>query len=117
MAGSGSEKGFRWTSPHATARVYRPPQATVFEVVTTISAEHLAAQGSTDLTVRLNGVPLPSVTLRELDVRTVRWTVPPAPAGPVEVELQAEPPFHAPGDPRTLGAAILSFGFLPAKEN
>ncbi len=113
----GPEEGLRWMSPHATARVYRPPQATVFEVVTTISAEHLAAQGSTDLTVRLNGVPLPSVTLRELDVRTVRWTVPPAPAGPVEVELQAEPPFHAPGDPRTLGAAILSFGFLPAKEN
>jgi hypothetical protein len=111
----GLEQGFRWTAPHATARLYRPPRVTQFEVVLSIDSQLLEARGHTDLSVRLNGVPVGTARLTEVGIRSMRLPVPPGPSGTVEAELQADPPFHATnGDPRTLGAAILSFGFLPA---
>lgn len=111
----GLEPGFRWTAPHATARLYRAPPATQFEVVMSIHPQLLAAQGYIDFSAHLNGVPLGTARLKEAGIRTVRWPLPPGPSGTVEAEFQSDPPFHAPnGDPRTLGAAILSFGFLPS---
>ena len=110
----GLEGGFRWTAPHATARLYRAPQATQFEMVLSVAAQQLAALGHVDFSARLNGVQLGTVRLTEPGIRTLRWPQPPGPAGTVTVEFQADPPFHAPdGDPRTLGAAVISFGFLP----
>ena len=111
----GLEEGFRWAAPHATARLYRAPRATQFEVVLNIGPQLLAALGHTDFSARLNGVPLGTAHLTELGIRTVRWPLPPGPPGTVEAEFQADPPYHAPGnDPRTLGAAVVSFGFLPS---
>jgi hypothetical protein len=111
---SGIEDGFRWAAPHATARLYRAPRAAQFEVVLNIGPELLAALGHTDFTARLNGVPLGTAHLTELGIRTLRWPLPPGPPGTVEAEFQADPPFHAGSDPRTLGAAVVSFGFLPS---
>jgi hypothetical protein len=109
------EPGFRWIAPHATSRLYRAPQAAQFEVVLSVNSQLLDARGHTDLSIRLNGVPLGIARITEVGIRTVRWPLPPGPAGAVEVEFQVDPAFHAiNGDPRTLGAAILSFGFLPA---
>ncbi len=111
----GLEQGFRWTAPRATARLYRVPQATQFEVVLNVGTPSLATLGYTDFSVRLNGVALGTVRLAETGIRTVRWPLPTGPLGTVEVEFQANPPFHeAAGDSRTLGVAIVSFGFLPA---
>ncbi len=110
----GLEEGFRWAGPHATARLYRAPRATQFEVVLNIGPQLLSALGHTDLSARLNGVPLGTARLTESGVQTVRWPLPPGPPGTVEAEFQADPPFHAGGDPRTLGAAVMSFGFLPS---
>lgn len=112
---SGLEEGYRWAAPHATARLYRAPRATEFEVVVSISPQLLETMGHTDLSARLNGALLGTARLTELGVRIVRWPLPPGPPGTVAVELQADPAFHAPGaDPRTLGDAIMSFGFLPS---
>lgn len=109
----GLEEGYRWTGPRATARLYRAAQATGFEVVMSVDAQLLAARGYTDFSARLNGVPLGTAHLTEVGIRTVRWPLPAGPAGTAEVEFQADPPFHAAnGDPRTLGAAIISFGFV-----
>ncbi len=110
----GLEEGIRWTGPQATARLYRPPDCTGFEVVTVVSSQLLAAHGYTDFQVRLNGVTIGVEHLTEAGIRTLRWHLPPGSPGPVEVEFQTDPPFHASnGDPRTLGAAFVSFGFLP----
>jgi len=110
----GLEEGFRWAAPHATARLYRAPRATQFEVVLNIGPQLLTALGHTDLSVRLNGVPLGTARLTELGIRTLRWPLPPGPPGTVEAAFQSDPPFHAAGDPRTLGVAVVSFGFLPS---
>jgi hypothetical protein len=112
---TGTEAGYRWAAPHATARLYRAPRATQFEVVVYIGPELLQALGHTDLTARLNGVPLGTAHITELGIHIVRWPLPPGPPGTAQIEFQADPPFHAPGaDPRTLGDAIMSFGFLPS---
>jgi hypothetical protein len=108
------EDGIRWTAPHATARLYRAPRATQFEVVLSIDAKLLAAVGHPDFSARLNGVPLGTTRFTEAGVRTLRWPLPPGPAGTVGAEFQSDPPFRASSDPRTLGAAVLSFGFLPS---
>jgi hypothetical protein len=109
------ERSFRWIAPHAAARLYRAPQAAQFEAVLSVNSQLLEVRRHSDLSVRLNGAPLGTARLTEAGIRTVRWPLPPGPTGTVEVEFQADPPFHAlNGDPRTLGAAILSFGFLPA---
>jgi hypothetical protein len=113
----GLEGGFRWTAPHATARLYRAPQVTQFEMVLSVAAQQLAALGHTDFSARLNGVPLATTRLTEPGIRTLRWPLPPGPAGTVTVEFQTDPPFHPPnGDPRTLGFAVVSFGFLPSAQ-
>ena len=110
----GLEEGFRWAAPHAAARLYRAPRATQFEVVLNIGPQLLTALGRTDFRAQLNGVPLGSARLTESGVHTLRWPLPPGPPGIVEAEFQADPPFHAGSDPRTLGAAVVSFGFLPS---
>jgi hypothetical protein len=110
----GLEEGFRWAAPDATARLYRAPRATQFEVVLNIGPQVLAALGHTDFSARLNGVPLGTARFTELGVHTVRWPLPPGPPGTVEAEFHADPSYHADGDPRTLGAAVVSFGFLPS---
>ena len=110
----GLEEGFRWAAPHATARLYRAERATQFEVVLNIGPQLLSTLGHTDFSARLNGVPLGTARLTELGIRAVRWPLPPGPPGTVEVEFQADPPFHTGSDSRTLGAAVVSFGFLPS---
>jgi len=97
------ENGFRWTAPRATARLYRAARATQFEVVLNRMPEHFQ--------VLLNGEMLPAASP---GAPTQRWPLAPGPAGPVEVEFQSDPPLAAAGDPRVLGAAIASFGFLPS---
>jgi hypothetical protein len=111
----GIEDGFRWAGPRATARLYRAARATQFEVVLNVDQPLLAALGHSDFSARLNGVPLGTARLAQPGIQTVRWPLPPGPPGTIEAEFHADPPYHAPGnDPRTLGAAILSFGFLPS---
>jgi hypothetical protein len=111
----GLEEGFRWAAPQATARLYRAPRATQFEVVLDTSPQLLATLGHTDFTVRLNGVPLGTARLTESGMRTLRWPLPPGPPGTVEAEFQTDPPFHERGSgTRTLGMPVVSFGFLPS---
>ena len=83
-------------------------------MVLNVGPPSLATLGYTDFGVRLNGVAVGTVRLAETGIRTVRWPLPAGPPGTVEVEFQANPAFHeAAADSRTLGVAIVSFGFLP----
>ena len=108
------EKGFRWTAPCATARLYRAPRADQFEAVLNVGSQALGAKGYAESSVRLNGAPLGSIHLTETGIRTVRWPLPPGPPGNVEIEFSTDTPSQSRGDPRILGTAIVSFGFLPA---
>jgi hypothetical protein len=110
---SGLEDGFRWAAPRATARLYRAPRATQFEVVLN-SGPQLTETGCFEFSAQLNGVPLGRIHLTERRIQTVRWPLPPGPPGTVQVEFDASPSFHYGRDPRTLGAAVVSFGFLPS---
>ena len=111
----GLEEGFRWAAPQATARLYRAPRATQFEVVLNVGPQLIATLGHTDFTARLNGVPLGTVRLTEPGIRTLRWPLPPGPPGTVEAEFQTDPPYREPGiGTRTLGIPVVSFGFLPS---
>ena len=110
----GLEDGFRWTAPRSTARLYRAARATQFEVVLNMGPQLLTALGHTDFSVRLNGVALGAGRLTEPGIRTLRWPLPPGAPGTVAIEFQAGPPCFPHDDPRTLGAAIVSFGFLPS---
>ncbi|HVN06457.1 MAG TPA: hypothetical protein VMT86_18685 [Bryobacteraceae bacterium] len=110
----GLENGYRWTAPEASARLYRAPRATTFELVLNVGAQLLGAKGHADCSVRLNGAPLGKARVTEPGIRILRWPLPPGPPGTVEAELQAGP-LRAPGaDSRTLGLAVISFGFLPS---
>jgi hypothetical protein len=110
----GREEGFRWAASHAAARLYRAPRASQFEVVLNVVPQPLAGRGHADFSACLNGVKLGTARMTEPGLHTVRWPLPPGPAGTVEAEFQSDPPLHAGGDRRTLGAAIVSFGFLPS---
>jgi len=108
------EQGFCWAAPRATARLYRAERAAQFEAALSVGPQLLSAAGHTDFSARLNGVPLGTARVTEPGLRTIRWLLPPGAPGTVTVEFQSDPPFHAEGDPRTLGEAIISFGFLPS---
>ena len=111
----GPDEGYRWMEPHATARLYRARQAQQFEVVMNLSAAVLQAIGHSDFSARLNGVTLGTARLEEPGIRILRWPLPAGPEGTVEVEFDAEPDYQASqNDPRKLGDAIMSFGFLPS---
>ncbi|MGA2133527.1 MAG: hypothetical protein ABSH50_14630 [Bryobacteraceae bacterium] len=108
------EQGFRWTAPRATARLFRAPGAVQFEAVLNVGPQALRAVGYAESTLRLNGAPLGSVRLSEPGIQSVRWPLPPGAPGSVEIEFETNPAYRAANDPRTLGAAIVSFGFLPS---
>jgi len=111
----GLENDFRWIEPVATARLYRAQRATQFEVVLNVIQQLLETGGHIDCSVRLNGIALGSARITEPGNRTVRFPLPPGPPGAAAVELKIDPPFQGSGqDPRTFGAPVVSFGFLPS---
>ena len=105
------DEDFRWIAPHATARLYRPAQATRFEVTCVAAARLIQTQGHAELRALMNGGELGIAQLTERGVRTLSWPLPDHVAGPVDIDFDVQPAFHAPGDPRVLGIGIERFGF------
>ncbi len=109
---SNPEGGFRWVEPQTTARLARPDGAARFEMRVLANTSLLQnGGGAVTVQVSLNGVELPPQRVAQVGWQTLSWNLPAAPAGPVEVTIHCEPPFHPAGDPRTLGIAVGSFGF------
>ena len=105
-----NDGAYRWTRPHATARIFRPANADDFELTVNIGQHYLDRIHRSHVEVSLNGEKIGAADFDRLGYQTVRWKLPAAPAGPVEVSFQTSPPYPA-ADP--LGSAICSFGFLP----
>ena len=109
----GDQGSSRWIAPSALARLYRPEDARVFEVVVPISQYYLDRLKKGRLDVKIDGALLGSAALEKAELTTFRFPVPPGPAGPVEVEFIVTPPLKDPNAPGYLGQQIAAFGFLP----
>ncbi len=110
----GPESGFRWMAPAATARLERPEAATRFQLRVFPNTTLLEKAGPVTIHVSIDDRELEPRLVTQAGWQTLDWSLPPAPAGPVEVSIRTEPPFHPTGDPRTLGIPVGDLGFMAA---
>jgi hypothetical protein len=103
---------FRWTEPHASARLRRPENATVFEAVVNVSPALIQKYGYSNLRISIDGKVAGSKRFETAGVQTVRWNLPPGAASTVKVVFDVEPSAVYPPDTRTLGIAMVAFGFV-----
>jgi len=107
-------QGYRWMGPQAAARLSRPGNAREFAVRINLGPIQFKDQGRVEMEVLLNGQSIGVRDYRQEGWHEQRWALPAGGAGPVEVLLRSLHPYHpSNGDPRTLGAAVVSFGFVP----
>jgi hypothetical protein len=99
---------FRWSKPHASARLFRPSDATVFEMYINVSGEYLARLKRSRVELSLNGVSFGGRDITQSDWQTLRWMIPAGPSGPVEITIDVSPPYPA-AEP--LGVAVGALGF------
>ncbi|HWB85761.1 MAG TPA: hypothetical protein VG675_16580 [Bryobacteraceae bacterium] len=107
----GLEGTFRWTEPLAKARIRRPSGARVFELRVNVGPDLLKKNGQATVTIRLDNQELPPHRFAKAGWQTVRWDVPPAPPGIVQMTLRVDPPYRPSSESRLLGIAVGGFGF------
>ena len=104
---------FWWTGTKAAAVLHRPPHARCFEVTINVSPRQLADQGSVEFEAVIDGQPLGVHRFTTNGWLTHRWTLPPAPAGDVPIEIRFPSPYRPQGHHgEPLGAPIVAFGFV-----
>lgn len=107
-----SGAGYRWIAPHASARLYRPPGAKIFDVVVFVPEVYLRELHEGRLTVSLNRQPIGVATLDKPNPTTFHFHLAAAPSATVEVEFDVAPALKDPnGSPKFYGAPIAAFGF------
>lgn len=106
------EGDHRWTSPHAEAHLDRPAAAARFVIRMVVYWDQLRKTGPLTLRVRLNGVDLEARRFDHSGDMEAAWDLPPSPAGPVRVAIEAEP-LYQPGQD-ALGVAVQGMGFVAA---
>jgi len=103
---------FRWTAPRATARAYRPPEATKFMVQLNVGPGVIQEMGRVELEVVLNGYPLGLASYSKPGQTVVEWPLPPGPAGNVEIEFRStHDADNVSSDTKKLGVPVMQFGF------
>jgi hypothetical protein len=105
------EAGYRWTEPVATAHLLRPPGARRFTLRALVGPDRFRGAGPVTLRVFLNDQPLEPRTLPTPGWHDLVWDIPGGDPGPVQMKLQADPPFRPSMEGRTLGIAVGAFGF------
>lgn len=105
------EGAFRWTKPEARAHFRRPREAREFEAVLIVSPDVIRDHGATEIRAALNGRDLGSRRFTQDGRQVARWDLPPFDDEKAGISLRVEPAYQPSDDPRTLGAAIVSFGF------
>jgi hypothetical protein len=105
----------RWFAPRAELALYRPPEATQFEIVAFLPPSSLAKEGPAEVTVFEDGQSLGTVKLSATKSEPMRWKLSAGSAGEKNVTIVSKPVRHGgPEDPRDLGIAVQSLGYLPA---
>jgi hypothetical protein len=112
----GLDDSFRWTEPHAKAHLYWPAGGNRFEMVVNVSAVMIQKYGYTAIRLRINGKDFGSIRFDQPGIETRRWELPPRDSPEARVEFEFEPAGHFPPDPRLLGAPVVAFGFVPARD-
>jgi hypothetical protein len=108
---SNPEGGFRWIAPLTSLRLERPDGAQRFEMRVLVIGAVLQTSGAVTVQPSFNDVALPAQKLTQAGWQTVTFDLPASPSGATNVTIHTDPPFHAPGDPRTLGIAVGALGF------
>src|SRR5262249_43713528 len=104
----------RWTAPRAECDFYRPADAKQFEIYATVPVQSLAQDGPSRVTILEDGQSLGTSVLSQSPGQKLHWMLSAeSSAGRKHITILAEPARHGVGDPRTLGIAILSLGYLP----
>ncbi|MEO8027702.1 MAG: hypothetical protein ABI823_14565, partial [Bryobacteraceae bacterium] len=88
------EGAYRWSKPVASARLRRPDNAQEFDAVVNVSPAYLEAVHEANLTVLLDGQAVAQQAFNKTGWLVMRWPIPAAPAGPVNVEFRISPVFH-----------------------
>jgi hypothetical protein len=105
----------RWFAPRAEAALYRPPEATQFEIVAFLPPGSLAKEGPAEVTVFEDGQSLGTVKLSAAKSEPMRWKLSPGSPGDKSIMVVSKPVRHGgPEDNRDLGIAVQSLGYLPA---
>jgi hypothetical protein len=105
----------RWFAPRAVVSFYRPAGASQFEIVAFVPRESVDKNGPAEVTVFEDGESLGTVKLSVTRVQPLRWKLTAAGAGDKHITIISKPVRHGgPEDPRDLGIAVLSLGYLPA---
>jgi hypothetical protein len=111
------EGTFRWARPDAAVHLRRPPGASAFELTVNMGPGQYADTGGSTVTVRLDGAALGTTHFRVQGWQTARWPLPAGSPGRCRVEIHADPVYHPSNqDPRVLGVAVVSLGFLPKEQ-
>jgi hypothetical protein len=107
------ENRYRWIGPRATARLYRPPEARRFELGVNVGEKLIQDVGRTEVTVLADGQEICRQVFDQPGPAKTYGVLKPAPAGVVTIEFRVQPGYRPTAtDPRVLGVAITSFGFL-----
>jgi hypothetical protein len=103
------EGDHRWTSPHAEAHLERPQGAARFAMRMAVYWDQLTKTGPVTVHVRLNGAELAPRRFDHAGDMEAEWDLPPAPAGPVRVTVEAEPLYER--EDGAVGVAVRGIGF------
>jgi len=106
------DDGFRWSKPHAEAKLLRPENAAYFEMNINASETYLQAVKAATIRVRIDGVHIGSIEIKELYWQRHRLPIPQSSPKLVQIQLDVEPAFQSDRDGRILGAPLGGFGFV-----
>ncbi len=113
----GVEGGYRWIRPHATARLYRPEGARQFELYVNVGPQYIHDVQRSRVHVLIEGREIGVAEYVRHGWQRTTMELAEAPAGPVRVELVAEPAYRpSTTDTRVLGIPVGGFGFPPASK-
>lgn len=109
----GREHNFRWTKPHAKARLRKPAGAKEFSVTVNIGPEYIRLIGQVRMRVLIDGTEIGTRVYTRNGWLTEIFPVPASEKDQnVQVDFLVDPSFQpSNGDPRALGIPIGAFGF------
>ena len=105
---------FRWIEPRAEVTLYRPPEATEFEIVAFVPPDSLLHEGSSKVTVLEDAQSLGTQFLSEPrdQAQPLRWKLPTRTGGIKRITVLTEPVRHGRGDARDYGIAVHAIGYV-----
>jgi hypothetical protein len=106
------ENLLRWSKTSATAMLTRPALAREFEININAPPLQMDAIHQFQIELLLDGETAGTRKVNTTGWQKLAYPLKPKPEATVRIEFRISPGFHPKGDPRTVGAAFGSFGFI-----